>query len=77
VEVLDAGPGVPPALDETTFEPFVRGSTGSSGVGLGPATAKPPAGAADCRSSPGRGSVFWFEIPVAPQASGRERKVVA
>jgi len=79
VEVVDTGPGVPPALGQTIFEPFVRGSTGCSGVGLGLATVRRLAdahgGHADFRSEPGRGSVFWFEIPVASQASGVTREL--
>jgi two-component system OmpR family sensor kinase len=35
VEVGDRGPGVPPAMLETMFEPFVKGSAESRGVGLG------------------------------------------
>jgi signal transduction histidine kinase len=75
VEVVDTGPGIPPALGQSIFEPFVRGNTGPCGVGLGLATVRCLAdahrGHADFRSEPGRGSVFWFEIPVASQASGR------
>jgi signal transduction histidine kinase len=71
VEVSDTGPGVAPALREQLFEPFVRGQTASSGVGLGLATVRRLAeahhGGADFRSEPGLGSVFWFEIPVGPR----------
>jgi two-component system OmpR family sensor kinase len=35
IEVSDEGPGVPPALLETMFEPFVKGPAESRGVGLG------------------------------------------
>jgi signal transduction histidine kinase len=75
VEVADTGPGVAPALKDRIFEPFVRGDTASCGVGLGLATVKRLAeahhGRADFRSELGRGSVFWFEIPVAFKPVGR------
>ena len=35
IEVGDRGPGVPPAMLETMFEPFVKGPAESRGVGLG------------------------------------------
>ena len=35
IEVSDEGPGVPPALLDTMFEPFVKGPAESRGVGLG------------------------------------------
>jgi len=35
IEVGDRGPGVPPAMLETIFEPFVKGPAESRGVGLG------------------------------------------
>jgi signal transduction histidine kinase len=75
VEVADTGPGIAPALKNRIFEPFVRGETASSGVGLGLATVRRLAeahrGHADFRSEPGRGSVFWFEIPVASKPVDR------
>jgi signal transduction histidine kinase len=75
VEVADTGPGIAPALKNRIFEPFVRGETASSGVGLGLATVRRLAeahhGRADFRSEIGQGSVFWFEIPVAPKPVGR------
>jgi two-component system OmpR family sensor kinase len=35
IEVSDQGPGVPPELLKTMFEPFVKGPAESRGVGLG------------------------------------------
>jgi two-component system OmpR family sensor kinase len=35
IEVGDKGPGVPPAMLDTMFEPFVKGPAESRGVGLG------------------------------------------
>ena len=68
VEVEDTGPGIPPHLRETIFEPHVRGTaTGVEGIGLGLATVKRLAqghgGNAGVEPAPGGGSVFWFELP--------------
>jgi signal transduction histidine kinase len=66
VEVADTGPGVPLALGDRIFEPFVRGNTSSSGAGLGLATVRRLVdahhGHAGFRSEPGQGSVFWFDL---------------
>ncbi|MHB8418562.1 MAG: sensor histidine kinase [Myxococcales bacterium] len=69
-EVEDSGPGVPADLRDRLFEPYVRGpETGQPGLGLGLATVKMLAethgGAVGVRPAPGRGSCFWFELPVA------------
>lgn len=67
VEVEDTGIGVPSELRRVIFDPFVRGSFKSSGVGLGLATVKKI-----CDTHGGRvgvepvhpgGSLFWFELP--------------
>ena len=72
VEVDDTGPGVPPGLEETLFEPFVRAPGHEPGVGLGLATVRRLAhghgGDAGFRSKPEGGSVFWFELAVAAEA---------
>jgi signal transduction histidine kinase len=70
VEVEDTGPGLPPSLEESVFEPYVRGAGAHGpGIGLGLATVKRIArahgGAVGVRTQPGRGSTFWFEIPKA------------
>lgn len=67
VEVEDTGPGIPPELEGKLFEPFVRGTSRSPGIGLGLATVKrltlAHGGRVGCRSGPSAGSVFWFELP--------------
>jgi len=67
VEVEDTGPGLPPSLEGTVFEPYVRGGSEKPGIGLGLATVKRIAlahgGQVGVRSHPGRGSCFWFELP--------------
>jgi signal transduction histidine kinase len=78
VEVEDTGSGVAPALAERIFLPYVRGpASGVEGLGLGLATVQRLAdghgGNAGVRSSPGEGSVFWFELPKPGAATSRGR----
>jgi signal transduction histidine kinase len=68
VEVEDSGPGLPLGRDRTVFEPFVRlGDRGLPGIGLGLATVRrlvmAHGGAVGVRPAPGRGAIFWFELP--------------
>jgi len=81
VEVWDTGAGVPEAQQARVFEEFFRGGsrTGkrdTEGFGLGLAivdrVARVLGHRIGMRSWPGRGSVFWIEVPaVAPaQAEG-------
>lgn len=70
VEVADAGPGV--AIEDCAriFTPFVQleGGRRKGGTGLGLSIAKAIVEAHQGRigveSEPGRGSTFWFELPV-------------
>ncbi|HEX4621429.1 MAG TPA: HAMP domain-containing sensor histidine kinase, partial [Myxococcaceae bacterium] len=69
-EVEDTGPGLPSGLGLAVFEPYVRGpNTGKPGIGLGLATVKRIAeahgGSVGVRSAPGKGCLFWFELPAA------------
>jgi signal transduction histidine kinase len=71
VEVRDGGPGVPPALRDSLFEPFV--TTKTRGTGLGLAISRKLARAMggellliECEA----GAAFRLSLPVAP-ASGR------
>lgn len=69
MEVEDTGPGIPPGLERTIWEPYVRAknATGLPGIGLGLATVKRVAqahgGAVGVRSRPGEGTLFWVELP--------------
>lgn len=70
IDIEDTGPGIAPALQPRIFEPFVRGGDGGDGVGLGLATVKRlvdrHGGVIRVHSTPGQGSTFAIELPLAP-----------
>lgn len=73
-EVEDTGPGLPPDLERTVFDAYVRArGTLLPGFGLGLATVKKAAeahgGRVGVRSVVGRGCLFWFELPLAAPPS--------
>jgi signal transduction histidine kinase len=76
VEVADSGIGVAPEHQERLFEKFFQVDTGTrrahGGAGLGLAIAKAlvdaHGGRIGVKSSPGRGSTFWFALPGARPA---------
>ncbi|HEY2343809.1 MAG TPA: CHASE domain-containing protein, partial [Chthoniobacteraceae bacterium] len=69
-EVVDTGPGIAPEIEAGIFEPFQQGpaACGMGGTGLGLTIAKRQVevmgGALRLRSTPGRGSTFYFTIPL-------------
>jgi signal transduction histidine kinase len=74
LEVEDTGPGIPTNIEATLFEPFVRGPDEHvNGTGLGLATVKrlveSHGGKVGVESKAGMGSVFWVELPLAPDQS--------
>jgi signal transduction histidine kinase/ActR/RegA family two-component response regulator len=80
-EIEDTGPGISPAVQATIFERFAQADASISrrfgGTGLGLAICRRLShllgGRIGCQSEPGRGSLFWFEIPVELAEDG-ERK---
>ena len=73
--VLDHGPGIAKEFQAHVFERFFRipGTEESNGVGLGLAIAKEivvsHSGSIGLRSTPGEGSEFYFDLPVARKSS--------
>jgi signal transduction histidine kinase len=77
LEVEDTGPGVPPEIEATLFEPFVRGPHEQvGGTGLGLATVKRLVeshhGRVGVQSRLGVGTLFWVELPLLPTPRARE-----
>jgi signal transduction histidine kinase len=73
IEVEDTGPGIPPEIRSTLFQPFVRGPREEAGgTGLGLATVKrlveSHGGHVGVSTSSGKGSRFWVEMPLARSA---------
>jgi signal transduction histidine kinase len=67
-EVEDTGPGVPAGLEQSIFEPYVRGpDSGTAGLGLGLATVKKLAeghgGSVGVVNVSAGGALFWFTLP--------------
>jgi len=76
LEVEDDGPGLPPNLGSSVFQPYVRGpGSGKAGIGLGLATVKKiteaHGGRIDVVSAPGQGCRFGVELPAAAAAPAR------
>lgn len=76
IEVRDTGPGIPPNRQQEVFQEFCRlddGGSGGHGAGLGLAIVERSARLLGHRiglqSQPGRGSVFWIEVPRVPQGT--------
>jgi two-component system sensor kinase FixL len=67
VSVHDHGPGVPAQLQTSIFDPFV--TTKPDGLGVGLAISRTIIRAHDgdlfCRTTPGGGATFGFNLPAA------------
>jgi signal transduction histidine kinase len=64
IEVADDGPGVPPAIRASLFEPFVTGRPDGTGLGLAIARELARAQGGEARLVPGEtGATFRLELP--------------
>jgi two-component system, NtrC family, sensor kinase len=72
VEVTDTGAGIPPENLHRIFDPFFTTKASGRGTGLGLSVSygiiKEHAGKVDVRSTPGKGTSFRLEFPVARKA---------
>jgi two-component system, NtrC family, sensor kinase len=72
VEVTDTGAGIPPEHLKRIFDPFFTTKAQGRGTGLGLSVSygiiKEHAGKVDVRSTPGKGTSFRLEFPVARKA---------
>ena len=70
IEVIDDGPGLPPAIAADVFEPFVSGRENGTGLGLALVSKLIAAAGAwiSVDSAPGR-TVFRVSLPLAPKGS--------
>ncbi|PKP83655.1 MAG: PAS domain-containing sensor histidine kinase, partial [Alphaproteobacteria bacterium HGW-Alphaproteobacteria-2] len=71
VEVIDDGPGLPSAIADQIFEPFVSGRENGTGLGLALVSkiVTEHEGWVAVESMPGR-TVFRVSLPLAPKAEG-------
>ena len=73
IEVTDTGAGIPPENLHRIFDPFFTTKATGRGTGLGLSVSygiiKEHAGKVDVRSTPGKGTSFRLEFPVARKAS--------
>jgi two-component system NtrC family sensor kinase len=72
VEVTDSGAGIPAELLHRIFDPFFTTKASGRGTGLGLSVSygiiKEHAGKVDVRSTPGKGTSFRLEFPLARKA---------
>lgn len=74
VEVIDDGPGLPPAIADNVFEPFVSGRENGTGLGLALVSKIIAAhnGWIEVESAPGK-TVFRVSLPMAPSPNARPK----
>jgi len=72
VEIIDTGAGIPRENLNRIFDPFFTTKSFGRGTGLGLSVSygivKEHAGKVDVRSTPGKGTSFRLEFPVARKA---------
>jgi two-component system sensor kinase FixL len=71
ISVADTGSGIPPAIEAQLFQPFVTTKSAGMGIGLSVCRAiiEAHGGRLWVERNPGGGSVFWFTLPVAQEAT--------
>jgi signal transduction histidine kinase len=69
-EVIDRGPGIPTSFRDRIFEKFAQAEAAKGTTGLGLSICKAfverLGGRIGYVTENGRGTTFWFELPLAP-----------
>ena len=69
IEITDTGPGIPLDLQTRLFEPFFTTKPEGQGTGLGLSICRQIAadhgGVLEFKSTPGKGTTFWIQLPVS------------
>ncbi|MFQ6548373.1 two-component system sensor histidine kinase NtrB [Aestuariibius sp. 2305UL40-4] len=70
IEIIDDGPGIPPDIADSLFDPFVSGKENGTGLGLALVSkiVTDHGGWISVDSHPGR-TVFRISLPIAPKGS--------
>ena len=70
IEIIDDGPGIPEAIREEIFDPFVSGRENGTGLGLALVSkiVSDPGGGISVTSQPGR-TVFRLSLPRVPRGT--------
>ena len=73
IRICDNGPGMTQEVKKRIFDPFYTTKPVGKGTGLGLAISyqiivEKHGGIMECISEPGKGTEFWIEIPLNPQA---------
>lgn len=78
IEVIDDGPGIPPEIAESIFDPFVSGRENGTGLGLALVSkiVADHGGWITAASAPGR-TVFRLSLPVAPKPAAEQPGEIA
>jgi signal transduction histidine kinase len=79
IEVADTGAGLPEAVHQRIFEPYVRMDQKQPGLGLGLATVRrlvdAHRGKVGVRSREGTGALFWVAMPLYRPGASQEDRV--
>ena len=72
IDVIDTGPGIPPAIQDRVWDVYYSAKRTGSGLGLPTARriAEEHGGTLDCDTAPGKGTDFILRLPLSRPPSG-------